>query len=334
MRILGKGGPSGWRGASRAPGHCFGLGRLAISSILVGCLYVPNPDFSLDESASTDSVGTSTTGAAGSQSASDAGNESTESTESTGSSTYGGPTQSTAGEDSGSAWPPGTRVSDGLRLLYVFAPERNDTVVVDRSGYAPPLDLSLAADNPFWGTGFLHFDGTFQAMADDLVGPERLVATNSYTLEMWVEHKGPPEVDSSIIQDGPRLFAFEEHGDAPELVNIAVMQIETSVEVITAFLYRPGTTTLSIITPPGLHQYVFIRESGGAIRAYVDGVYITGVQDSSPELNWQPRPLSIGGNTDDQHRWTGDYWSLAFYDRALSGEEIEANFEAGPNATP
>ena len=46
------------------------------------------------------------------------------------------------------------------------------------------------------------------------------------------------------------------------------------------------------------------------------------------ELDWPPRPLAIGDETNENDPWLGTFFFMALYDRELSATDVARNFAA------
>ena len=244
----------------------------------------------------------------------------------------------------------GQRTTDGLIVLYEF--DEGDGNVVGDSGPGEPVDLLIEDPGQVvWGDGFLTVE--FPTIIQGDVAPKlysALAESNELTIEAWIR---PALTD----QSGPaRILAYSD--PVSDLCNIMIGQdggeyqsrLRTSTTGPKGRPRRLRTADAAVVGQLTSLVYVFDAASGMA-AFYVDG------EKRSLELAGNFVDGDVGGNFNDpgnQHNgwdetytfglanedgglnraFLGDYHLLAIYDRALSVEEIERHFEAGPELEP
>jgi hypothetical protein len=80
-----------------------------------------------------------------------------------------------------------------------------------------------------------------------------------------------------------------------------------------------------------LNHIVYTRKQDGTEVMYINGHKSSeGFRPDNFE-GWNDNSyLRFGNEKDAVHSWRGTFYSVAFYDKALSGDEIMRNFSAGP----
>ena len=217
--------------------------------------------------------------------------------------------------------------------LYTFK-EGAGSIVYDRSGVSPALDLRLDEPNEgAWVASGLRFDRYSVLMsggpATKLIDAAR--QNNSFSAEVWVT---PAEVEQFsarllTISGGPvrRNFSLIQGFYANRTTSVASVRLRTSntdLDGGRALLTSKGSIMAK------LTHIVYTRSADGTGRIYLNGVeaattVLTGALDS-----WSTEyPLSLGREASDARGWRGIFHLAAFYDRDLSAAEVAQNFAAG-----
>jgi hypothetical protein len=226
------------------------------------------------------------------------------------------------------------RVITGLVALYTFE-EGTGEVVNDVSGVGMPLNLRVRKPSAVsWVAGGLSVDA-FTSIASSGAASKVIAAakaSNEITLEAWVT---PAELE----QFSARLVTISAN---PTRRNLSLIQgLFTSQEstLVSARLRTSSTAadggaallTSNGILPPRLTQVVFVREAGGTVRIYIDGVERATGTLAGSFANWNDNyPLALAGEVVGGRSWRGVYHLVAIYGRALTGEEVLQNYAAGP----
>lgn len=250
------------------------------------------------------------------------------------------------------------RVTDGLVVGYDFR-EGSGDIVGDHAGFGDPVNLTI--DDPSavtWnGGGSITIDEeTIISSASDPQFPDEFTATkildaitvtDEITVEAWIR----PALED---QAGPaRIVAFSDLNN--DLANFMIGQDggEYQARLRTSETQTKGQpkrlkTFDSAVTDELTHLvYVFDGASGEAafwVNAEerdleVGGNFVDGdvggnfTDPGDGHDGWDDTYTFVMANEDGVSRpFLGDYHLVAIYNRALSREEIGANFQAGAEA--
>ncbi len=227
------------------------------------------------------------------------------------------------------------RVTDGLVVLYDFEEDDGETVH-DVSGVGEPLDLAI--DNPAattWNAGGLVVDAptiiASPAAATKVI--DALTESNELTVEAWV-------APANAVQDGPaRIVSLSRSSHRH---NFSLGQGLWGTHPSTLYSVRLATTegpnsgSSPMTTPEGvlstdLTHVMLTRDTEGTTRIYVDGVEQSNALFAGDFSNWNASyRLALANDVDVARPWLGAYHLTAIYDRALSADEVNQNFAAGP----
>jgi len=232
---------------------------------------------------------------------------------------------------------PDPRVTEGLRALYVFE-EGKGRVIRDMSGVGTPLNLVAKDEGDLaWlpGGGLSLRSTTLLASS----GPATKIvsacrASRAITVEAWIK---PAQVEKGTLRyvaalSGPRkeslAFGLGLHSD-----------IGNGPTTYRSYLSTPKTTPTTDTMPelesapivPGLAHIVFTRSASGTAVLYIDGQLKASGTVEGEFSNWSDGlRVMIGDYSFEGIRpWLGDFYLLAFYNRALKPEEVAQNFGVG-----
>jgi hypothetical protein len=91
-----------------------------------------------------------------------------------------------------------------------------------------------------------------------------------------------------------------------------------------------ASTFFDFPAEPGMRHIMVTVDATGAVTGYVDGqVALEGTVPANAPMAWQELPFVAINASDSGHPWAGDLALLAVYDRALSAEEVQHNFDIG-----
>ncbi|MBN1669830.1 MAG: FecR domain-containing protein [Kiritimatiellae bacterium] len=239
------------------------------------------------------------------------------------------------------------RVRLGLLALYRFDAGRG-VVVRDVSGIGRALDLRIAAPEAVrWlpGGGLAVTGRTLIASGLPATKiTQGCRATGELTVEAWI-------APLNTTQSGPGRIVTLSENPGRDGQNFTLAQAAT-------FYYgrlRTGAGTRGVcagidVVRTALSHVVFTRDAKGLCRIYVDGVQRKLCYE--PELQPEPSdclypqlpidgPLSVWNPgfqlvladevryTGHSRFWLGAYHLVALYNRALSHDEVQANYTAG-----
>ncbi len=225
------------------------------------------------------------------------------------------------------------RTRDGLLALYDFS-GKDPSVVEDRSGVSPPLDLRIADAKAVQRSG-----GVLHLTSPTLIASEKPAAkiidavgkSGEVTVEAWIR-------SSDANQSGPaRIVSLSQHSTAR---NFTVGQDGNKIDV----RFRTTTTSEnglpSLASKSGslgtdLSHIAYTRSRDGKTTTYLNGRPAANTTISGAPTNWDKNcRLALGNELTNDRPWRGSYHLVAIYGRALNAKEIIAhsNAGAGPGA--
>jgi hypothetical protein len=248
---------------------------------------------------------------------------------------------------------PSSRVTDGLQVLYTFQEGQGSMVVRDLSGATDAIDLIIEAkdnDKIVWGPGgpVLTVKGisaiASRSPATKLInairGSKATKGTHAITIEAWIkpaQTKYPPErLPARIVtlsaDSDKRNFTL---GQVDETYKVRLRTSGNDDLNGERNALQAGTVDT---TKVGHLVYTWEAASGTAVlyqdgkRAlYQDGKKVAEKRVSGDASNWSDYRLALGNECTGERAWLGEYHLVAVYARALSSDEVQRNFVAGPN---
>lgn len=227
------------------------------------------------------------------------------------------------------------RVSQDLVTLYLFD-EGSGTIVHDRSGNDPPLDLQIAdADASRWlSNGGLALDRetvvASGAPAAQII--EACRQSNELTIEVWikpssVEQVGPARIVSLSKDPFHRNFSLAHETTRPsDSRGFFLTRLRTTAADLNGFP--------ELRTPPGtveseLTHIIYTRQASGQAQVFVDGVLRAQSEVHGDFSGWDDEYQFYLGNEGTTDRpWLGEFHLVAIYHRALTDQEILQNHKA------
>ena len=228
--------------------------------------------------------------------------------------------------EAGSSGP--SRVTEGLLALYEFN-ENGGNIVTDTSGSGAPLNLTIAnTGNVGWGAGTLTVNSntliSSSGPADKL--NNGIMASSELTFEAWV-------TTANTNQFGPaRLMTISSN---PDLRNATLGQTGTAYNgrvrsTTTTNNGVPTLTTPSNLASTSLKHVVMTRDTSGIIRIYVDGSLVASQNNGGLLTNWNTSyAFALANELSGNRPWLGTFHLAAVYNQALSGAEVQQNYDAG-----
>jgi hypothetical protein len=240
---------------------------------------------------------------------------------------------------------PSARVTDDLQVLYTFQEGQGSMVVRDVSGATEAIDLIIEAkdnDKIVWGPGgpVLTVKGVSaiasRSPAAKLInairGSKATKGTHAITIEAWIkpaQTKYPPE------RLPARIVTLSADSDKR---NFTLGQVDGTYKVR---LRTSGNDDLNgernalqagtvDTTKVGHLVYTWEAASGTAVL-YQYGKKVGEKPVSGDLSNWSDYRLALGNECTGERAWLGEYHLVAVYARALSSDEVQRNFVAGPN---
>lgn len=223
--------------------------------------------------------------------------------------------------------PPSDRVETGLLALYPFN-EGAGSTVHDTSGVGTALDLGIAAPaNTHWLEGALSIDSSTILLSS--TGAAKITnackVTNEVSIEAWVR-------PANATQTGPARIASVGTATAR---NVTLEQdaaaYETRVRTTSTGSNGDEVSAPAQVNAGTLQHVVFTRDSSGTARIYVDNVLAVSTSVAGDFSGWNNTyRLALGNELNQAFPWRGEFHLVAVYDRALSGSDVQQNFDAGP----
>jgi hypothetical protein len=230
--------------------------------------------------------------------------------------------------------PPGTRVTEGLRLLYTFH-EGEGTTVHDVSEVGEPLDLTLASKSAakWLPSGGLSVDSPTSISSAVPAGKviKAARASNEITIEAWLK---PADI---TLDAPPRIVTLsaDYHHANLQLIqagNIYDARLRTTETTLSG---RPSLATPSGSLTADLTHVVYTRAASGLARFYIDGEKLVGKAIGGDFANWDADyHLALANELTGSRAWLGEYHLVAVYGRALRATEVKQNYDAGIESVP
>lgn len=234
----------------------------------------------------------------------------------------------------------GGRYEDNVIALYEFKAGEGQTAF-DTSGVSPALNLTLSGNVDWvggWGIdlrpasendqGFMVPAGKAQgSTADSRKLHTLLTASGEYSIEAWV-------APGNITQEDARIVSYS--GSATTR-NVTLSQTLQRYEVLhrstTSDENTPFSTQDADMLLQATLQHVVVNYSPGNGRQIFINGEASGDVDPDPAgllSEWDDSfALVLGNETDGNSPWQGAIRMVAIHNRALTPEQIKANFEVG-----
>jgi hypothetical protein len=244
-----------------------------------------------------------------------------------------------ASSNAATAQTPAGRVMNDVLALYLFQ-EGAGTTAHDTGGVGAPLDLETnpAATQTWVMGGGLALESGDAWVKSELAATKLIEAArarDAFSVELWVtpattNQGGPSRIVSISLDSQARNFTIgHDYGEMVLRLRAANTGRNGYVGSGGGDVYYPG-----VITTSQLH--LVVTYDGTELRAYKDGnlllvtAYVSGDLDTWADA----MPLILGNEVGGDRRFHGTYHLLAFHDRALSADEAQGNFTAGPPTSP
>jgi hypothetical protein len=218
------------------------------------------------------------------------------------------------------------RVTDGIVALYDFE-EGSGDVVHDVSGVGTVMDLTIQdPENVSWlpGGGLSVDASTLIASSGDgtkIIDAAK--ASNEISIEAWVK----PANDT---QGGPARIVTLSNGAYDR--NFTMMQDGDNYDtrLRTTATSENGMPSLAggSVSTTGVTQLVYTRDTSGTARFYQNGVEMSNRGDITGDFsNWATNyQFGLANEFGADRTWLGELHLVAVYDKALSAEEVEQNY--------
>ncbi|WP_298442720.1 LamG domain-containing protein [uncultured Ferrimonas sp.] len=224
----------------------------------------------------------------------------------------------------------GGRYESDLIALYQFKAGEG-SVAFDTSGISPAANLNLSGEVKWLGSWGLAFNnGKAQASTASSKKLHDLIrATNEFTVEAWV-------TPSNVTQEGPARIVTYSAGDNDR--NFTLGQTQYNYDFLLRTEATNGNGDPALSTPDAdevlqatLQHVVLSYNAVEGRKIYVNGQLIEVADDDiAPLAGWDDSfALILGREASNQHVWQGDIRLLAIYNRQLTAEQIQQNYEVG-----
>lgn len=223
-------------------------------------------------------------------------------------------------------------------ILYRFD-ERQGTVIHDH-GIAPAVDLVIppTAQTHWLPEGGLAYTGPAPLRTTGATKLKALATSGAGTLEFWISpatNDTPTGSNGCLLawgekQNGLRNFDFMHNWYTPQLIGPGAHYRFDSQKWEGPYW---GGNYWEHLLPPHLVHLVFTWE-GKTGALYINSVRrgsngdLTGLTEK-----WRiDAPLLVGNIETLQENYLGTFYLLAIHDRALTPEQIQRHYQAGPSA--
>lgn len=226
----------------------------------------------------------------------------------------------------------GGRVETNVLALYEFK-EGDGAVAFDTSGVDPAANLTLYDDVDWvgsWGIRINNGHARAQTENSSKFYDNIALGTGEYSIEAWV-------VPSNVTQEGPASIVS--YSDGADLRNFTLGQT----------LYNYNFLSRSSLTGPNAQPMVSTPDADEILQATlqhvvtvydpIDGrsIYVNGELVSEADAlpggtltDWSNNyALHVGNEASGEYLWQGTVRLLAIYNRAMTEEDILANYDAG-----
>ena len=232
-----------------------------------------------------------------------------------------------------------SRISTGLVTLYEFL-EGSGTTVQDTSGAESALNLEIEnAGSASWGDGALTLTGSnrisTQGPATKII--EAAQASNEITVEAWItpaqaSQSGPARIatiSGGLFERNLTLGQGNPNGTSAARYDTRLRATSTDQNG------QPSLSSAEGSASTDLQHVVYTRDPDGEARLYIDGQQVSNRTVSGSLNNWNSNfAFALGNELGADRPWLGTFHLVAIYDRALSGDEVFINFEAGEDSEP
>ena len=217
------------------------------------------------------------------------------------------------------------RVDDNAIALFAFDEGVGDTAT-DSSGVGTPIVLQLSGTEWADGGGLRNVSGKAQASLDHSRKLfDRINASRAFTIEAWVipdnnTQDGPARIVSYSLDTGQRNFTMGQNAIYYQLRNRSAGTDNNGTPALEALDPQVDTTLT--------HVAMTFDEATGR-KVYING-QLAIEENTADTLDWTDDQLLVLGNevTDDR-LWQGVFRMVAIHDQALSGVQVQQNYDAG-----
>ena len=230
----------------------------------------------------------------------------------------------------------GERFDDGIIARWDFK-EETGLIAFDTSGVAPAMDLALEGTQLMSAYGIELTGGRAIATAAssrklfDRIGAQQ-GGSQAYSLEMWI-------ANANTTQDGPaRIMSYSRStGSRNFMLGQSLYQYVIRNRAFLAESNNNGTPSMETYdvdqdAQSTLQHVTVTYDQLAGRRIYVDGRWTEDIDpiDAGRLWNWDDsHQLVLGNEISNDRPWLGQIRFAAIFDRPLSPDAIQQNYEAG-----
>lgn len=226
----------------------------------------------------------------------------------------------------------GGRIDGGAIAKWDFS-EGEGVLAADSSGVEPRMNLTLFGDAEWVGGNGIRLGAQGRAQATTAASKklaDRIKASSEYTIEAWV-------APANVSQEGPARILTYSSGTSGR--NFTLGQTGFSYEFLNRASGTGSNGEPALATDPAAKLLQATQQHLVLTYSPVSGrrLYVNGVDSGDPDpaaagnLNgWDDGfAFVIGSEPSGARQWQGVVRFVAIYNRALTPEEIDTNFDAG-----
>jgi len=218
------------------------------------------------------------------------------------------------------------RVDANAIALFTFAEGAGD-VTMDTSGVGTPIVLQIEGMEWVEGGGLRNVSGKAQASeADSRKLFDMITPADEYSVEAWL-------IPDNVAQDGPARIVSYSQDTAMRNFTMGQNAIYYQLRNRSDTTGDNGTPELEALDPQVdtvLQHVVMTFDAASGRKVYINGQVSIEENLAADSLNWLDNQLLVLGNEATNDRvWQGVFKFVAIHDKALTGVEVQQNFEAG-----
>jgi hypothetical protein len=228
--------------------------------------------------------------------------------------------------------PVNRRITDESVALYTFKEGSGDRIYdVSGSELAPELRISDPSAVEWLPSGGIKVNASTLIASDQpaYMLSEYFSANDvGITIEAWIKptetnQTGPARIVTLSVDDHNRHFTFGQNGSE---FDFRVRTGETDNNGIPSLSSGPG------FSETGLTHVAYTLDDNESARIYINGQEVISREIAGSLSNWDADcRLGLANEMTGSKPWIGEYYMVAIYAKALSGEEVERNFSVGPD---
>ncbi len=217
------------------------------------------------------------------------------------------------------------RVDADVIAMFNFD-EGAGNVTMDSSGAGAPIALQIEGMEWVDGGGLRNVSGKAQAnAADSRKIFDMIEPTREYSIEAWV-------IADNNAQDGPaRIVSYSQDTQVRNftLGQNAIYYVLRNRSIETSVNGTPAIEALDPQVDTNLQHVVTTFDEATGRKVYINGQL--SIEENLPDtLDWQnDQTFVLGNEVTNDRLWQGIFRMVAIHNRALSGGEIQQNFDAG-----